>query len=77
MHVIFMVCQDAKENTNLTLLGVGSALLYFGLLRSYDVLNITYDDVTLNKLENKFEIQFENWNCLKRCLSKETVNYNC
>ena len=32
MHSILMVCQDAQDDTNLTLMGVGSALLYFGLL---------------------------------------------
>ena len=24
-----------------------------------------------------FSVQWLYWNCLKRCLSKETVNYNC
>ena len=59
MHTILMVCQDAVEDTNLTLLGVGSALLYFGLLRSCDVLNITVSDVSLNINEDKYEIRFE------------------
>ena len=59
MHTVLMVCQSAEDDTNLTLMGVGSALLYFGLLRSCDVLNINSDDVTLNEKEGKFEIRFE------------------
>ena len=58
MHTILMTCMEEDNDTGLTLMGVGSTLMYFGLLRSCDVLNITVDDVTKTS-DNKYEVKFE------------------
>ena len=62
-----MVCQDAQDATNFTLMGGGSALVYFGLLQSCEILNINSEDFTLNEKENKFEVQFKHMNKQKNC----------
>lgn len=58
MHKILVTCMEQEDDTSLTLMGVGTALLYFGLLRSCDVLSITTDDVQKNN-EGKYEVRFE------------------
>jgi len=48
-----MTCMEEDNDIGLALMGVGSALMYFNLLRSWDVLNITVDDVTKTS-DNKY-----------------------
>jgi len=52
-----MECQESDSEMD-TLMGVGVASIYFGLLRSKDVLNATVEDVKCNSVQN-FEINFE------------------
>ena len=57
IHTVLMECQESDSEMD-TLMGVGVACMYFGLLRSKDVLNVTVEDVKCNS-EGKFDIRFE------------------
>ena len=55
IHTVLMFCVNSKDPQH-TLLGITVSLMYYGLLRSTDVLKINLEDVTVNgeKIEVKF-----------------------
>ena len=57
IHTVLMHCLES-QCPEFLLVGVGVSLLYFGLLRSRDVLKVTVEDVTLNS-DGKYEVRFE------------------
>ena len=58
MHQVISFATNSKDYED-TLMGVGISLLYYGLLRSIDVLNITIDDVHVDKTKGKTIVRFE------------------
>ena len=57
IHTVLMNCMESKDPFD-TIMGVGISVMYFGLLRARDVMNIQCQDVTCNE-ERKYEVNFE------------------
>ena len=55
IHTVLMFCVNSKDPQD-TLLGIAVSLMYYGLLRSTDVLKINLEDVRLGGTKLKYSL---------------------